>query len=201
MRPPEILALATQQFLKYGLRNVSMDDLCRLCGISKKTLYKHFGDKENLIRTALMGFLEEQKKTARAAETTASNALEAHFHMVQDISLRMREFNTHVVYELRKYYPALWELVEDFHKSFVLNQIRSNLRRGMQEGLYVSDLDIDLTAAFYVALIRGILLFDVELVRNYSFPVVYKYLIKYHLMAISTPQGKAILQTLFGQSQ
>jgi len=199
MQPTEILKIATQQFLRHGLRNVSMDDLARICGISKKTLYKFFGDKENLIRHALVEFLQSQILSSDMAAHEARNAIEAHCRMVQQFSLQMREFNSHVTFELRKYYPPLWEMIEDFHKNYVRNFIRRNLEQGIREGLYEPEVDLELTPAFYIALIRGILFFDTELIKNYSFPKVYQYLIRYHLMAITTEAGKKELRKQFSE--
>lgn len=199
MQPKDILKIATEQFLRHGLRNVSMDDLARICGISKKTLYKHFGDKENLVRYALAEFLQSQILFSDMAAHEARNAIEAHARMVKQLSLQMREFNSHVTFELRKYYPTLWQMIEDFHKNYVRNFIRNNLERGIQEGLYDPEVDLELTPAFYITLIRGILFFDAELVKNYSFPKVYQYLIHYHLMAITTEAGKKELQKQFSE--
>lgn len=199
MHSEDILKIATQQFLRHGLRNVSMDDISRMCGVSKKTLYKYFGDKENLIRKALVEFLEKQKVISDMATIESRNAIEAHCRMVQQLSIQMREFNSHVTFELRKYYPQLWELIEDFHKNHVRDFIRINLERGIREGLYDANVDRELTPAFYIALIRGVLLFDTEVVENFSFPKVYHYLIYYHLMAITTEAGKRELQDQFSQ--
>lgn len=199
MTAEEILHVATQQFLRYGLRNVSMDDLARICRISKKTLYKFFEDKENLIRRALEEFLHHQRLLSDQSAQQAQNAIEAHCRMVRQLSIQMQEFTTHVTYELRKYYPALWELIENFHKTYVTGFIRDNLKRGIREGLYEKDVDTEMTPSFYVALIRGVLMFDTDLMKNYSFPKVYQYLILYHLMAITTPAGKEEIKRQFSE--
>ncbi|MCS6978607.1 MAG: TetR/AcrR family transcriptional regulator [Flavobacteriales bacterium] len=199
MTAEEILHVATQQFLRHGLRNVSMDDLARICGISKKTIYKFFEDKESLIRRALEEFLHHQRLISDLSAQQAQNAIEAHCRMVRQLSLQMQEFTTHVTYELRKYYPALWELIENFHKTYVTGFIRENLKRGIREGLYEKDVDTEMTPSFYVALIRGVLMFDTDLMKNYSFPKVYQYLILYHLMAITTPAGKEEIKRQFSE--
>ena len=177
-----------------------MDELARLGGVSKKTLYKLFEDKENLALRALERFLNIQKAFAEKAEVESSNAIEAHKRAIQNLSGMMREFSVHVTWELQKFYPRLWEVVEKFQKEFVAESIRRNLQRGIEEGLYEPDTDMELTPLFYVALVRGVLFADPRIVENYSFPHVLRQLIVYHLRAITTAKGKQELSNIFNQS-
>src|SRR5690606_36413346 len=67
---------AEELFKRYGVRSISMDDIARHLAVSKKTLYQHFADKEEIVRAACAGYLERTDAEFRAISRQANNAIE-----------------------------------------------------------------------------------------------------------------------------
>ncbi len=146
----EILAKAEQLFKKYGIKSVTMDDLARELGISKKTLYQHVPNKAALIQTILENYTCTEKEALKAIRDHARDAIEEMLHIAAFIVDMLRGMSDTALYDLQKYYRQSWEMVQKLHREHVYEVIRNNLQRGQREGLYRTDIDPAIIARLYV---------------------------------------------------
>lgn len=137
-----IVEVAKQMFFARGIRAVRMDDIAHECGISKRTLYELFEDREHLI----MGCLDEQCK-AQGEEhqelmVSAENVLHA-FWLLFSQKKESSFIDATIVDELRRYYPKAFEhLMVNVHEIMV-RKIYEQLRKGVSDGLIVESLDLE----------------------------------------------------------
>lgn len=141
-----ILDTALKMFRTYGMKSVTMFDIARDCGISKKTVYEHFTDKQGLVKESMQFMLDEQLETYRVCQESAQNAIEELINGLKSIEWLAKTVNPVMLYEVEKYHPETWKAVQDFKQDGVLRNIKENLKRGIAEGLYRNDLKIDIVS-------------------------------------------------------
>ena len=141
---------AHQLFMQYGLRSVSMDDIATTLGISKKTIYQYYADKDELVEAVID---EEFKKNEGICEHDKSNSKNAihEIFMAMDMVVEMfRTMNPSLVFDMQKYYPGAFQKFHAHKNDYLYNVIRDNIKRGIREELYRPELKIDIIARLRV---------------------------------------------------
>lgn len=152
----KIIKKATEMFLKLGFKSVTMDDIaCEMC-ISKKTIYKYFHNKEMLIEEGTE--VVHQKIHSLIDEVIAKdfNAIEENFEMRKMFKEMFQSFDHSPAYQLKKHYPEIYSKmmaneIEDCNTVF-----SQNVLKGIAQGLYRKDVDIETAVKFYYTLIFSI---------------------------------------------
>ena len=144
----EILKTAGELFFKYGVRSVSVDDICNEMHISKKTFYVHFQQKDELIECLLNSMRDEDiKKQAEFLNT--DNVIIASIVNYKNL---VKSFNVdkHIafVYDLEKYYPKIMKKHREEKKLNLINSIKSMILLGIKQGFFREDINIDLMSAY-----------------------------------------------------
>lgn len=146
----KILINAGDLFKKYGVRSVSMDDIARHLSISKKTIYRYFKDKDEVVLLATKAYLEMEMKEYKEVEQKAQNAIEELVGVNQCMRKDFKDINPSLLFDLEKYYPTSWQEWLNFKYVFIMNYIAKNLRRGIDEGYIRSEIDPDVIARMRV---------------------------------------------------
>jgi len=141
-----ILETALKMFRAYGVKGVTMFDIARDCGISKKTVYEHFQDKQALIDEGMQQLLTNHINYFHECLRTTDNAIEELVRNMKYITNMAKTLNPVMLHEIQKYHPDTWRSIESFRSDNVLCNIKKNLERGMAEGLYRQNLHIDIVA-------------------------------------------------------
>lgn len=136
-----ILTEATLLFTKYGIRSVSMDDVAKSVGISKKTLYQLYKDKNTLVNEILDVALTDQMQKCNEQKRTASHAIEEVAKSIEQFYEFFNSINPNILYDLKKYHPSGYAKFEKFKESFSFNNIKNNLLWGVKEGLFRDDIN------------------------------------------------------------
>jgi AcrR family transcriptional regulator len=184
-----ILTRAAALFLRNGIKSVSMDDIAADLGMSKKTLYKTFASKDEIVLAVMTDHLcKAQSECAHFAGVSADAVRE----MLDISAWADKEFsNVHpsIFYDLKKYHPDAWALFSTHKSTFILDQITRNLRRGIAEGLFRNDLDVEVLARLNLAQIE--LTFNPDLYPPAQFsPVrVNKVFDEHFLLGVATLKG------------
>ena len=187
----KIIKKATDMFLKLGFKSVTMDDIaCEMC-ISKKTIYKYFCNKETLIEEGTE--VIHQKIHTLMEEVIAKNynAIAENFEMREMFKQMFQSFDQSPAYQLKKHYPEIYEKmicneIEDCSQLF-----RQNIEKGIVEGLYRKETDIEAAVKFYYTLIFSIN--ENTMMEKDAYELEAKAL-EYHTRAIATPTGILELQ-------
>ena len=184
-----ILTHAAALFLRNGIRSVSMDDIATDLGMSKKTLYKTFTNKDEIVMGVMSDHLcQAQGECARFA-STAADAVQEMLTISAWADQQFANIHPSIFYDLRKYYPMAWALFSAHKTTFILEQITQNLRRGIAEGLFRADLDVEVLARLNLAQIE--LAFDPDLYPPAQFaPIrVNKVFDEHFLLGVATLKG------------
>lgn len=185
----QILEKATDMFLTHGFKSVTMDDIASEMGISKKTIYQHFSNKDTLVKATTTNLFEKISCGIDEIILADKNPIEELFAIKDFVMKNLKDESASPIYQLQKYYPKV-------HKSLMIKQfdkmgscVIDNLEKGIQLGLFRKELNKELTARFYFAgmtSIKDVELFNPEQFSSKEVQVNY---LEYHLRGICTPKG------------
>ena len=147
MEPKErILTESNNLFRRRGIRSVTMDDIARELGMSKKTIYQYFNNKADIVHEVTRQHFTNERCMSDEILEKASDPVEEILMILQTMSKTFKEIPTTMIYEVQKYYPRTWDLYNEFRYGYGINMIRRNLQDGVKQGLYRKDMDIELIA-------------------------------------------------------
>ena len=182
----KIIKKATDMFLKLGFKSVTMDDIaCEMC-ISKKTIYKYFSNKEKLIEEGTEVVHQKIHSLMDDIISKNYNAIAENFEMRKMFKEMFQSFDHSPAYQLKKHYPEIYQKmmaneIEDCSYVF-----RQNIEKGIAEGLYRPETDIEVAVQFYYTLIFSIN--ENTIMEKDAFELELKAL-EYHTRAIATEKG------------
>jgi len=204
----KLLFGAKDLFLRFGVRSVSMDDIARHLGISKKTIYQYFRDKDELVTEIASNYLEEDKKTYQAVMDAASNAIEESFACTQCLRKQLEQMNPSLLFDLQKYHPGAWQAYLEYKNGFIKSGIIKNIERGISEGYFRPDINPEIIATFRLEQVQ--LAFDEDLFPKNKFEIstVQLHLFEHFIQGLLTEKGRALYdnykrllnQTIINQS-
>ena len=152
----KILQKSTDMFLRLGFKSITMDDIaCEMC-ISKKTIYKYFSNKDLLIEESVQMVHKEVHETITKIVSQNFNAIEENFEIRRMFKEMFKSAESSPIYQLKKHYPEIYEKVLRMQVSVCEECFRDNIIKGIKEGLYRKDLDIENYVKFYYTLIFSI---------------------------------------------
>ncbi len=143
-----IVQTAGKMFYQLGIRNVSIDEICAELRISKKTFYSHFPQKEDLVE-AVITFEKQSNYDKFHKNLKNKNAIDALIYIVREIK-KQNDCQPHALwYDVKKYYPKVFDKFDAEKKYAIKNGFEYNLRQGIIEGYYREDLDIEMISTFH----------------------------------------------------
>jgi AcrR family transcriptional regulator len=189
-----ILSRSSALFLQNGIKSVSMDDIATDLGISKKTLYKWFANKDELVYAVVDSRLCETQSQCIAVSAPALDAIDEMLRLSRWADEQFTGIHPSIFHDMRKFYPTAWQVFKGHKNTFILQRIEDNLRRGVAEGLFHPDLDVEVLARYNLAHID--LVFDTELfpANRFSPQRVNHVLDEHFLLGIVTPRGLQRMQ-------
>ncbi|MBK7882910.1 MAG: TetR/AcrR family transcriptional regulator [Chitinophagaceae bacterium] len=141
---------AHELFMRYGLRSVSMDDIAQSLGISKKTIYQFFKDKDELIVDIVDQEIKCRETCCENDRIGSDNAIHEIF-LAMDMAMEIfRNMNPSVVYDMQKYHPKAFRIFSNHKHQYLYNMIHENIERGIREELYRSDLNVDILTHYRI---------------------------------------------------
>ena len=142
----ELVTKARNLFFSYGLKSVSMDDLARMSCTSKKTIYQHVADKNELVDRVVEDLIRCHKEAMDQSGEAAKDAVHELVLKSRVPFVTLASINWNFFYELEKFFPAAWQKLIAHRQQVMLPSIIKNLERGIAEGLYREGLDTQFTA-------------------------------------------------------
>jgi AcrR family transcriptional regulator len=182
---------------KYGIRSVTMDDIATELGISKKTIYEVFEDKNDMVKELILHQMRLMDKEFLETSNQKLNAIETLLSISDIITRYVTEISPSFNFDLMKYHPDAWKLMVEFKRERVFNHVKENLIIGIKEGLYRSDLNPDVIARLYVSRFRGGM--DPDMFPNvqHTFATFFKEMLTYHIRGIASAKGLVVFEKIF----
>jgi AcrR family transcriptional regulator len=181
-------------YSKYGIKSITLDDIAREMGLSKKTLYQHFTDKNELVSAVFLYEKEHRMSCMGDIFSKKMNAIEETFAINRYVAEMMKDFNPAMEYDLKKYYPEIYEKRRD---AIIMNMYQrqlDNLKRGMKEGLYRNDITPEYIARLFI--LRMVNVHEVPCFDKSDFfsPDFFREIFVYHIRGLASDKGLKVLE-------
>ncbi len=188
-----ILVESDKLFCQYGIKSVTMDDMAKHLGISKKTIYTHFVDKNDLVCTVIKNRMENQVCMMDEGSAAATNAIDEVFIAVTHMQSMLSNMNPMLFYDMQKYHPEAWLVFKTFKESSMYKVIRNNLERGIQEGYYRTEMYLEIISRMRIEHIDMAFSHSILPANKYSVLQVMNELTEHYLYGICTLKGHRLI--------
>ena len=182
--------------MQYGIRSVSMDDIASNLGMSKKTIYLYYKDKDELIDSVVEEVIHSNQCQCNNERDNADNAVHEIFQVMEMMTEMFKTMNPSILFDMQKYHPVAYQRFQKHRNDYLYNVCRQNLERGIEEGLYRPEINIEIMARYRVETMLtsfnpefqrnvklGLIEIEKEIIIHYLFGLVsskgYKLALKY----------------------
>lgn len=186
-----ILEKAHELYMRYGIKSITMDEIAGHLGISKKTIYQSYKDKDELVSAVFNRMISANKTACEGSKDQSENAVHEQFLCSDVVQEMFNKMNPSILHDINRYHPKVYGELEKHKKEFVFEMIKNNLQRGINEGLFRPDMKIDIVARLQLEVIS--ILHDTEFVHKYGLSTIEKELNDFFLHGAITPQGKELI--------
>ncbi len=185
---------AAESFRQYGFKTITMDDIARRAGISKKTLYQHFANKNEVIQESLSWYMDHMAENCMEILEDAENPVAEMIRLIELFDQNHKHTNPLTLMELQRYYPEAYQLFRAKILEKDVQILRENIMRGMEDGLYRTGLNPDLLARFYIE--ASLLAFQPNLLvhDHHDFRYINRELTEHFMYGIMTHKGEKLYQ-------
>lgn len=188
-----ILAHADQLFMKYGVRSVTLDDIAKDLGISKKTIYQYFENKQDIICEVARAYMCREVEEGDRIIEEAENAVDELARFIHYVIQSMKLISPQMIYETQKYYPQAWKIFEEHKTDYILGTVRENLERGIKEGMYRDDIHVEIVSRMRVAQIAMSIDTSIFPIDEFDLLEVQLQMIELYLFGVMSKKGRKYL--------
>jgi TetR/AcrR family transcriptional regulator, cholesterol catabolism regulator len=136
-----ILQGAKELFFRYGIKSVTMDDIAKHLGMSKKTIYQFYTDKDEIVFTLGSVLQQMHSKTFAGIAASAKDPIDEILQTMRHLGTIFSQMNPNMFYDLQKYHPKSWENFKNFKEKVMMEMVITNIEKGRRQGLYRADID------------------------------------------------------------
>lgn len=195
-----IVQHASTLFLQYGFKSVTMDDLAESMRISKKTLYAHFDNKQQLVREGSQFIFESACHEIETIKAASEHPIDEFYRVKSAMLKYFQNESASPIYQLQKYYPEIYSMLKDQEFERLGGLVQSSLKTGIATGLFRPNIDIEFVSRLYMNGMRGIRDIAVFPQADFDIKTLFESYLEYHARAIVTAKGLAILNNYIATS-
>lgn len=184
---------ALQLFIQFGIRSVSMDELAAELGMSKKTLYNYYKDKDEIVLAVVTMVLDKNCKECRADKQNAKNAIHESFMAIDQTTELFSRMNPTLMFELKKYHPRAYRVFEDYKSNFLYETLKNNISWGIDEGLFRDDIQVELTVRYRLETVLLAFTPEIYIHADAGIGKTHEQLFYIFLYGIATPKGHQMI--------
>jgi len=187
-----IISGAESLFLAYGVKSITMDEVAKKLGVSKKTIYQHVADKDELVMLAVKASMENQESQVDLIHATAKDPIDEVLKLSDYIRSLFVHMNPFLLMEIQRYYPKAFECYLSFKEACIINSLSENLKWGISMGFYRPQINIDILSRLRMEEVEWG--FNPRVFKDSKhFPDVQIQLIEHFLYGICTLKGHKLI--------
>lgn len=189
IKKQQILLQASDLFMTNGFKSITMDDIAKKLIISKRTLYEVFKSKKALVLSIVQNHIDIQLAQLDKLEKSNNNAID---NMIQSSNFIFKmhgKMRPSALFDLKKFYPSIWTIIDKFHSNIIKKKIELNLTLGIEQGLYRKSINPEIISELYTIQLQ---LFSTKTKTNKGKTDIEELLdqfFEYHLYGILSPSG------------
>jgi AcrR family transcriptional regulator len=188
-------------FLQRGFKSVTMDDVANVMAISKKTLYTHFENKEQLVRESANFVFDCVCSEIEEIKLKAAHPIEELYSVKSAVLKYLQNESLSPTYQLQRFYPEIYSNLRDQEYSRFGVMVQSSLRLGIETGLFRPNINVDFVSRLYMNGMRGIRDIDIFPIAQFDINTLFENYLEYHARAIVTPKGLRVLNEFIGTTE
>ena len=188
-------------FMQFGIRSVSMDDIANSLGMSKKTLYQYFADKDELVDAVIEGHISKIEVKCLACRQNATDAVHEIFLSMEYITEELSNMNPMLLYDLEKFHYRSYQRFKSYKDKFLAEIIRKNIEWGIDDELFRSDLTVDVMCKFRLE--SMMIPFNVAVFPpgKFKLAALSEEIIQHYVYGLATIKGHKLIQKYNQQRQ
>ena len=192
-----IIEEATEMFFRSGIKAITMDDIARELGISKRTIYELFRDKEELLRECLIYYDNKFDEEFELIEMESDNAVSEVIGLIKIGIYALKTVNPIMVTDMKKYHYNIYKDVLKVSQNKRVKQIRTILRRGIQQKLFRDNIDLEAVSILLNTQLQIVSDDNVFPEKHFSRVVVFENVVINFFRGISTQKGIELIDRYF----
>ncbi len=176
-------------FWKYGVKSVTMEDIAKRLGISKKTIYQHFDDKEQILYEVILGKTHKSRSEMECMVVTSGNPVEEIMQVLDMMQKHADEVSPNLLMDVQRHYPQAFALFRQHKEEHIMRSILENIQKGIAQGLYRPDLNPVILARLRVEQIELAFNNDIFPTDQYSMLDIQRELMHHFVRGMLTEEG------------
>ncbi len=189
-----IVSGALELFMKFGVKSMTMQDVSSKLGMSKKTLYQFVKDKKDLVKKGMCLCIEEEQSFLSKVTKESENAIDELIGFTLFVNSRLRDMHVSVIYDIKKYHPESWKMMDDHKQMFVKKAILENTKRGIKEGIYRKNLNPEIITSLYMVMVESFFQVNDHFGKDVKLEELHLEMIRYHVRGVANDKGIALLK-------
>ena len=185
----KIVEKSTKLFLNLGFKSVTMDEIASALGVSKKTIYKYFNNKTDLVNAVTNHVFDSISCGIDHICHLNMNPIDELFSIKRFVMEHLKDEKSSPQYQLQKYYPKIFLSLKKKQFEVMQECVIDNLKKGIELGLYRPNIDLEFIFRIYFNGLTGIKDNDMFPLKNYSMKTLLNFYYEYHLRGIFTAKG------------
>lgn len=190
----EFILSVTELFMRCGIKSLTMDEIARQLGISKKTIYQYVSDKKDLVTQCVQIATSDEQYILCDVKEQEGNAIDILLAINKRVSEKIQNVQPSVMYDIERYYPEAHKIMVNHKKEFVFNMVKENMELGIKEGLYRNNLIPEIVASSYIAMTNQLFNPDPINPAKFDFKTLHKEIARYHIRGIASEKGRLYLK-------
>lgn len=184
---------AGELFHRYGIKSITMDEIASQLGVSKKTIYQFFADKEELVMQVASEIIGHSRSSCDYCKQHADNAIHEVFNLMDFLMEMFSNINPVMLFDLEKFHPRSYAVFQQYKEEYLYEMISKNIRQGVAEGLYRENLNVDVITR--IRLEGMVLGFNQQVfpAARYNIIDVQRILLEHFLFGIASAKGHKLI--------
>ena len=184
---------ANDLFRRYGVKSITMDEIAAQLGVSKKTIYQYFSDKDELVEVIVKQTIEFAQQTCENNRNNSKDAIDELFQAMDFVQQIFSGMNPAMMYDLERFHPQSYRIFLDHKNKYLFDIIRSNLKRGIAEELYRPEINIDIIAKFRLEAMMIAFNQDVYPASKFNLGELHTAIIEHFLFGVASLKGYKLI--------
>lgn len=192
----KILNKAEELFFRVGIKSITMDDIARELGMSKKTVYLSVDNKKDLVEKVMQRYIEKETSFFQDMPVSQMNAIDIIVEIIKHVHQSLGNVPLSAIHDLQKYYPKSWKIFSGFKTKYIYESMEAIIKKGKEEKIFRANINEKLIAKFYLISIEASLN-PINFPSNeFNFKETYIEYVIYHLHGLVSDEGKKYLKTI-----
>lgn len=196
----QILFKAKDMYIQLGFKGVTLDDIAQEMSISKKTIYQHYANKNELVEAVGLNMMQTIFDEIEKISVAGFNAIEELFEIRRYLRHTVEDKFRLAAFQLTKFFPEISKKMHFRQFERMKESVTHNLEKGIAEGLYRAEIDLEFVSRIYFAGISGTKDATIFPEEQFSMNQLHLLFLEYHVRAICTQKGIGLLENLLKEN-